>query len=191
MGRMEVRIDSFPSRKMPPTTLMTGVGGGHDLNLRKFARDGVVICGRLRSIAEGQLSFADDAEQILADSDNAFAELKRAADDYVRRSHIDAPEEEKPNPNEFTGPMLPVPVLNLKVANITSVIWATGYKFDFDWLRIPVFGEAGVPLQERGVTRFSNLYFLGLHWMHTRKSGLLFGVGDDARYLSEYMEARS
>ena len=52
-----------------------------------------------------------------------------------------------------------------------------------------MFNERGVPVQERGVTDCANLYFLGLHWMHTFKSGVLFGVGDDAAYLVDHIAA--
>ena len=46
----------------------------------------------------------------------------------------------------------------------------------------------GRPLQQRGVTPVPELYFLGLHWMHTFKSGLLSGVGSDAEYLADRMD---
>jgi putative flavoprotein involved in K+ transport len=57
------------------------------------------------------------------------------------------------------------------------------------WLKAPVLSERGAPVQERGVTACANLYFLGLHWMHTFKSGVIFGVGDDAAYLADRMAA--
>jgi putative flavoprotein involved in K+ transport len=40
------------------------------------------------------------------------------------------------------------------------------------------------------VTACADLYFLGLHWMHTFKSGVIFGVGDDAAYLADCMSAK-
>jgi putative flavoprotein involved in K+ transport len=82
------------------------------------------------------------------------------------------------------------PWIDLGAANITSVVWGTGYDFDFGWLKMPVLDERGRPRQRRGVTDCANLYFLGLHWMHTFKSGLIFGVGEDAAYLVEKMTAR-
>ena len=70
------------------------------------------------------------------------------------------------------------------------MIWATGYECAFDWLHLPVLDERGNPIQKRGVTSEAGLYFLGLHWMHTLRSGLLMGVGDDARYIGERIERR-
>ncbi len=66
-----------------------------------------------------------------------------------------------------------------------SIIWCTGYRPAFDWIEIPVFDLLGAPIQQRGVTSCPGLYFLGLHWMHSFKSGALFGVGDDAEFIAD------
>jgi putative flavoprotein involved in K+ transport len=81
--------------------------------------------------------------------------------------------------------------LNLKAANITSIIWATGYRFDFNQVRVPVFDEDGYPIQQRGVTPQPGLYFVGLPWLDTQKSGLLLGVGSHAEYIAEQIVANS
>jgi putative flavoprotein involved in K+ transport len=191
MGRMDARIDSFPGRKIPPSMLITGVDGGHDVDLRRFAAEGVVMLGRLNSVTDGKLSLGDNAEEILAEADKAYPDFTRAADDYVRAANIDAPEDDTPNPAANPAPIPSVSSLDLKAANITSVVWGTGYDFDFGWLKVPVLNERGAPLQERGVTDCTGLYFLGLHWMHTFKSGVIFGVGDDAAYLADQIAARA
>ena len=77
--------------------------------------------------------------------------------------------------------------LNLEAAGIKTVIWATGYKFDFSFVKLPVTDEDGYPVQTRGVTEYEGLYFLGIPWLHSRKSGILFGVGDDAAYLAAHI----
>jgi putative flavoprotein involved in K+ transport len=191
MGRMDARIDSFPGRKIPPSMLITGANGGHDVDLRRFAADGVVILGRLNGVAEGKLFLDDNAEEMLAEADKAYPDFKRAANEYVRAANIDAPEDDGANPAPNSAPIRPVSTLDLKAANITSVVWSTGYEFDFGWLKVPVLNERGAPVQERGVTGRTNLYFLGLHWMHTFKSGVIFGVGDDAAYLADRIDARA
>lgn len=70
------------------------------------------------------------------------------------------------------------------------IVWATGYNYDFSWVNFPIFDEFGYPQQERGITPQPGLYFVGLHWLHTIKSGLLVGVGDDAAYVVEHIESR-
>jgi len=73
--------------------------------------------------------------------------------------------------------------LDLKSAGISSVIWATGYKFNFNLVKLPIFDEDGYPVQKRGVTEYSGLYFVGLPFLHTSQSGLIAGVGDDAAHV--------
>ena len=80
--------------------------------------------------------------------------------------------------------------LDLHAAGITSVIWAIGYRFDFSWVHLPVFDGDGYPIQQRGVTAYPGLYFLGLPWLHTATSGLLYGVGEDAAHIAAHITGR-
>ena len=64
-----------------------------------------------------------------------------------------------------------------------TVIWATGFKPAYDWLRLPIFRSNGRPEHTRGVTNIPGLYFLGLPWQHTRGSSLLGWVARDAAYI--------
>lgn len=70
-------------------------------------------------------------------------------------------------------------------AEVSSVIWATGFRPDYGWIKAPVLGADDWPVHQRGVTAAPGLYFLGLPWQHTRGSALLGGVGADAAYLAE------
>src|SRR5262245_10133381 len=63
MGRFDVRVDSFPGRRYPPSTVVTGVGGGHDVDVRQFAQDGVQVVGHLRGVVDGTLSIEPNANQ--------------------------------------------------------------------------------------------------------------------------------
>ena len=180
-GIMDTRIDSFPERKYPPSVIITGVNGGHDINVRQFAADGVIVLGRLLGIADGAFAFDESAEAILAASDAAYQDFRKASDEYLRAKSIDLPEEPEA---EFLTRPIPA-VTALQAAEISTVIWSTGYAFDFGWVKLPILDESGAPIQERGVTSVPNAYFLGLHWMHTFKSGLFFGVGEDAAYLAD------
>ena len=71
------------------------------------------------------------------------------------------------------------------------MVWASGYAFDFSLVKLPVVDADGYPIQMRGVTKYEGLYFLGLPWLHSRRSGILFGVGDDAAYLAAHIAARN
>ena len=72
-----------------------------------------------------------------------------------------------------------------------NVIWCTGFRPDFSWIDLPVFGEQGSPLHERGVAQGQpGLYFLGLHFLYAMSSTMIHGVGRDARHIAEVI-ARS
>jgi putative flavoprotein involved in K+ transport len=190
LGRFEVTIESLPGRRPLPTILYTGVGGGHDMDVRRLGDDGAVLLGRLLDCSGTRLSFDASASGHLAFADESCAEFTRAIDDNVRETGMDAPEsdvEKKPRTAAIRGD--PVLGLDLRSANITSVIWCTGYGFDFGWVGLPIFDDRGTPMQHRGVTSVPGAYFLGLHWMHKFKSGTLWGVGEDAAYLAEHMLA--
>jgi putative flavoprotein involved in K+ transport len=132
---------------------------------------------------------ARSASDVLDEADQAFAGFLAAARELAAASpDCDLAEEE----DTTASAALPTTVaeidcLDLRRENIAAIIWATGYDYDYGWLQAPVLDVQGRPLQRRGVTPVPGLYFLGLHWMHTFKSGLLSGVGRDAEYLAEHM----
>jgi putative flavoprotein involved in K+ transport len=68
---------------------------------------------------------------------------------------------------------------------VDAVIWATGYRADYAWIRLPIFDEQGRLRHRRGATDVPGLFFLGLTWQHTRGSALIGWVGEDAEFISE------
>jgi putative flavoprotein involved in K+ transport len=73
--------------------------------------------------------------------------------------------------------------------DVDAVIWATGYRPDHSWIKLPVADANGRLLHRRGVTDVPGLYFLGLSWQHTRGSALLGWVKDDAEFIAEQIDA--
>ncbi|HEX6673901.1 MAG TPA: hypothetical protein VF486_02595 [Actinomycetes bacterium] len=65
------------------------------------------------------------------------------------------------------------------------MVWATGYRSDYSWIRVPGVVTDGRVVHRRGVTNVPGLYFLGLSWQHTRGSALLGFVDADAAHLAE------
>ncbi len=80
--------------------------------------------------------------------------------------------------------------LNLEAANVTSVLWATGYRLDFSILDIRELDEWNYPRHHRGVTEHPGLYAVGLPWLTGRGSSIVAGVGRDAEYIAENIAAR-
>lgn len=109
-------------------------------------------------------------------------------DAFIEKNGLDSPTETLPELQDGYEAEL-ITEFGLEAASISSIIWATGYKFNFSLVKLPVFDEDGYPVQKRGVTEYPGLYFIGLPFLHTLKSGLIFGVSDDAAYIvSEIME---
>src|SRR5262249_60491148 len=81
-----------------------------------------------------------------------------------------------------------VRTLNLHEEDIGTIIWASGYRYRFDWVKLPILHANGAPVQQRGVTACPGVYFLGLHWMHTWRSAILAFVSRDAAYLADYID---
>jgi putative flavoprotein involved in K+ transport len=76
------------------------------------------------------------------------------------------------------------------VADVASIIWATGFRPDFRWIEAPVFGGDGFPIHHRGVTSIPGLYFLGLRFQHRLGSSLIGGVGADAEFIAHAIASR-
>ena len=165
---------------------VTGRDGGHDIDLRKFAIEGMRLYGRLRDISGGRLAFADDLKGRLDDADAVAESIKTTIDAHITRSGIDAFTEPRYVP--VWEPEDAVAELDYRAAGITTVIWCMGFRSDYRWIDIPVFDENGYPHHERGVTPAEGLYFLGLPWLHTWGSGRFSGVARDATYLADRIE---
>ncbi len=173
-----------PQARFAANPHVSGARGGHDLNLHRFARDGVTLLGHLRGAAGGALAVAPDRNESLARSDGFEATLLNMIDGFAARSGLDAPGERPPVLGDGYGGE-EITALDLARAGVTSLIWAAGYEFDFNLVRLPVTDADGFPVQQRGVTAHRGLYFVGLPWLHTQQSGLLLGVGDDAAFVAE------
>jgi putative flavoprotein involved in K+ transport len=191
LGRFDITIDTFPNRKYPPSTVVTGVNGGYDVDIRRFAKEGVQILGHVLGISDGNVALASDVNEILNGADTAYADFISVADTLLVQSDLWSLLEmdDSQSPPGIARDIENKQTLNLHEANIGAVIWATGHRFDFGWVHLPIFDSLGAPIQSRGVTSCRGVYFLGLHWMHTFKSGLLSFVGEDAAYLADYMDA--
>jgi putative flavoprotein involved in K+ transport len=167
---------------------VTGRGGGRDIDLRAFARDGMRLYGRLTAVSNTTASgttlhFAPDLAKNLDNADAVSESIKDSIDSFIDSRRIDAPPQARYTP-VWTPKSEPTQV-DLGDTGITSVIWSTGFGRDDRWIEIPVFDGRGYPTHDRGVTSSPGLHFLGLPWQHTWGSGRLSGVAEDAAYLTE------
>jgi putative flavoprotein involved in K+ transport len=196
MGLFDQRVDTLPSveAKNWPLPLLTGVNGGYDLELRRMAAGGATLLGHLRSVAGNTLGIAGDLKDTLEKAGVWFTDLKKSVDDYVTETGMDVPKENPvaeglAEPEEVSNPILE---LDLKAAGIASIVWATGFRNNFGWVKLPIFDATGDPVHRRGVTSLPGIYFLGLRWLYKRKSFFLImgGPAEDAAYIAEHILTR-
>jgi len=191
MGMFDTKVDELksPQLKFHAHPQISGKNGGQSLNLHQFARDGVVLLGHVRDAHDGRLIVAPDLKETLAKVDQFEIDVLKKVDEYIVRAALTASEEAVTQLRDGYEQEV-VTELNLEASGISTIIWAIGYSFDFSLIKVPVVDADGYPRQKRGVTKHKGLYFLGMPWLHSRRSGILFGVGDDAAYLAAHIAAR-
>ncbi len=191
IGFMDRTVDDLPSpqARFAGNPHLSGRDGGQTLNLHQFVRDGVVLLGHARGVEGSTLHLAADAHEGVAKADAFEAMIVGRVDDYIAREGIDAPVEALPALRDaLDAPELAE--LDLAAAGVTTVIWATGYSFDFSMVNAPIFDDVGFPIAERGVTGSPGLYFVGMPWMPVWSTGLLYRAGDVPGHVAATIAAR-
>ncbi len=188
LGFFDRTVDKLPSprAKFAGNPHLSGRDGGHTLNLHQFARDGVHLLGRLTGANGSHILLADDLQENLAKADKFEADLVKMIDDYIEKNGLDLPPESLPNLTDGYA-VENMRELDLAARDITSIIWALGYEYDFSMIRLSVTDVDGYPIQQRGVTQYPGLYFVGMPWLHKYKSGLLVGVAEDAAFVASHI----
>ncbi|WP_192252579.1 flavin-containing monooxygenase [Mesorhizobium caraganae] len=170
------------------------IGALHTISLQSLSAQGVVLLGRFVGVENGQPVFADDVLENIRFGDEISAQFKNRIDEFIQHSGLDAPapvEEEA----EAVTPRLPRrPILSLDLIerNISAVVWCTGFDGDFSWIDVPgVLDERGQPVHEDGVASVPGIYFAGLDFASTRRSGTVMAVEDEARRFVGQILART
>ncbi len=171
---------------------VSGQGGGHDLNLHRFARDGVVLLGRVEAVAGTRLRLSPDLHERLAYADAYEATFKCAVDDYVARTGLDA-EPDQPPADALVRDGYTVEAINeldLRTTGVSAVVWGTGYGCDLGWVQLPAVGPDGFPLHERGITALPGLYVIGMSWKQPPTSAFVGTVGQEAAHVAAHLVAK-
>lgn len=190
-GFLDRTADKLPSPKarFAGNPHVSGRDGGRTLNLHQYARDGVVLLGRLKGARDNTVWLADDLKDSLAKADTFEAEIVKLIDGFIAQNRLNAPPENLPQLRDgFDADV--ITELDLRSAGITTIIWAMGYVFDFSLVNLPICDSDGYPVQKRGVADYHGLFFVGLPWLYKQKSGLLIGVGEDADFIASAIAAR-
>ena len=184
---------SDPAIQFAAQPQVSGVGRyGSTLSLQSMARDGVHLMGRLSDVEDGVVKTDGSLAEHIAFADERSAEFTGMIEDWISTNGISArPIEDDPN-DEPAGPEVAesgITELDLMEAGVGSVIWCTGFTADFDWIHTGATDEDGRPIHKRGVSPVPGIFFLGFPWLHSRKSGIIHGIHEDARFIAGAISA--
>lgn len=187
MGVWDETVDTvrdLDASRREPSLQLIGSPERRTLDLEALQVLGVRLAGRATAAAGSSVHFAEDLAASVASAEAKLSRLLARIDEFIDRRGWagDLP---------AAAPRRPVRVseaaakLDLKRERIAAVVWATGYRRSYPWLRVPVLDERGEIRHDKGVTPEPGLYVLGLQFQRTRKSSFIDGVGADAEYLAE------
>jgi putative flavoprotein involved in K+ transport len=169
------------------TISVSGAHGGETVDFRCYAARGMTLLGMADGFDDGVMRFRADVAENVAHGDTNYLSVLDQADAYIARHGLDLPEESEAREFPPTPACVSDPILSLDLAEegISTIIWATGYAYDYSWLDLDVLDAAGRPVHQRGVTSEPGFYFLGLPWQSRRGSAFVWGVWHDARYIAD------
>ena len=178
-GFLDQPVSALPSpmARLAANPLATGHGGGHDLNLRTLRAMGVTLVGHFLGAAGHQARFAPDLTDSVAWGDARYREMRGLVFKAADERGLPRPEMADPDPFDGAAPE------EVSLDGFGAVVFAGGFRPDFRaWLPwADAFDEMGFPIQIDGAsTVIDGLFFVGTHFLRTRRSSTLFGVGQDA-----------
>ncbi len=191
-GFLDQPVSALPSpmARLGANPLATGHGGGHDLNFRTLRAMGVTLVGHFLGATGHQARFAPDLADSQAWGDARYRDAMGLVVQVADKRGLARPEIADPAPFDGAAPE------EVSLDGFGAVVFAGGFRPDFrSWLPWPdAFDEMGFPIQIDGAsTVIDGLFFVGTHFLRTRRSSTLFGVGQDAaivaRTIAEQMSA--
>jgi len=191
LGVLDERADQvhdLAASLRQPSFQLVGRPDHATLDLDLLQRLGVRLVGTALDFESGRLELCDDLAASTLKSDAKLARLLARIDAFVERAGLEA----EVGPIEPIAPVQPAPApssLDLAAQGISTVVWATGYRRDYGWLRVPVLDRVGDIRHQSGVTPAPGLYVLGMRFQTRRNSSFLDGVGNDARELAAHLDA--
>jgi putative flavoprotein involved in K+ transport len=163
---------------------VTGRDGGRDIDLRRFAVEGMRLYGTLSDGEGTRLAFEPSLRDALDKADSTYNSICADIDAYVEREGLGGSVPPATRYTPVWEPEVEPTDLDLAAEGITSIVWAIGYRPDYRWIEASAFDGGGRPMQNRGVTEVKGLTFIGLPWMHTWGSGRFLGIDRDAKHIA-------
>jgi putative flavoprotein involved in K+ transport len=178
-----------PAMMHTPAPQLTGKdGGSRTISLQALAQKGVSIIGKMKAADDMNVFFETNAAAHVQFADGFSKQVKDMIDGFILQGKLTAPvaeEEMADMPDTDALCVSNIASLNLKERNISTIIYTTGFTAAFNYIKLPVLDEEGNPMHKQGITGVDGLYFLGMPWLRTRKSGIIFGIKEDAEFITD------
>jgi putative flavoprotein involved in K+ transport len=179
-GFWDQRPEDLPNPADTRAAIPVVASGGRSLNLGILAHLGVTLLGRFEA-ADGELiTVGGSLAENVAFADEVASRLTAMADDFIAREGIEAPEAEPDLDAAPPEPVTTMTELDLAAAEVTSIIWATGFTGDLSWVGLPILDGEGRPRHDRCASPVPGLWYAGFPWLTRRRSGILHGFPVDA-----------
>jgi putative flavoprotein involved in K+ transport len=193
MRFFEARVDELedPSIQYAAQPQVSGTDGGHTVSLQSLANDGATLLGRVQNVEGHILELGNNLQECIDFADEKSQAFKTAIDDFIERTGMHA-DPALPDPGEPALVDLDgsgdIETLDLRKAGVASLVWCTGFDADWSWVKLDVFDDRGEPRHRAGITESPGLYVIGFPWLSKRKSGILYGVSEDAAHIVQHIE---
>jgi putative flavoprotein involved in K+ transport len=180
-------VDDLVRARRVPSPQLVGSPERHTLDLNALIEHGVDVVGRLVGVNGTRLQFSGSLANHCAMADLKQSRLLERLDRWAIEHRVSdlvaAPERFAPTRVE-AAPRLAIDVAKEPIA---TIVFATGFRPDYSWLRVPVLDAKGRLRHDGGIVAAPGLYTLGLNFMRRRKSSYIHGAEDDVRDLSAHL----
>jgi putative flavoprotein involved in K+ transport len=181
-------IDDLVRARAVPSPQLVGSPEKVDLDLNALSGAGIRLVGRLGMIRDGVALFSGGLANRAELADLKLGRLLDGFDAWATATGLDGKVERphRPEPTRI-DPSAPWSI-DLRSGEIASIVWATGFRPDHGFLRLPVLDRKGRLRHDGGVvTDAPGIYAIGLNLLRRRKSSFIFGAEDDARELTDHL----
>ena len=187
IGQLDERYDEMEditrARRLPSLQLV-GSPEKKTLDLNSLTQSGVELTGRLAGIAGDKAQFSGSFANMCASADLKQGRLLDRIDEFATDTGLDSELglTERPAPTA-----VPTARTVIDLADLKTVVWATGFKPNYPWLDPGLLDAKGAIRHDGGVMDEPGMYVLGLPFTRRRKSSFLDGVGPDATELTGHL----
>jgi len=179
-------IDDLQRARRLPSPQLVGTPERTTLDLNAVMAMGVELVGRWATVRDGRALFSGGLRNVFSLADLKLERLLDTFDEWALTNGA----EPDVAPERFAPTEVPRSArwqLDLRSGEIRAIVWATGFRPDYEWLDVPVVDEKGRLRHDGGAVDSPGLYALGLPVLRRRKSTFIHGIEDDAREVIDHL----